>query len=93
VRRDRWVDAAERLGRSTKVPLSRWTRLVRIGTNTEHMAEELLMSLNSSKRAAVTKVKECFALSHLNPTGRRPPTPRRTLAFVEIKTVWHLIGL
>lgn len=51
------------------------------------------MSLNSSKRAAVTKVKECFALSHLNPTGRRPPTPRRTLAFVEIKTVWHLIGL
>jgi acyl-CoA reductase-like NAD-dependent aldehyde dehydrogenase len=43
-------------------------------------------------RAAAVNVKRVLAAPPDEPDWTEPPTPRRILAFVETKTVWHPVG-
>jgi len=43
-------------------------------------------------RAAAVNVKRVLAAPSDEPDWTEPPTPRRILAFVETKTVWHPVG-
>ncbi|MGO9965451.1 MAG: aldehyde dehydrogenase family protein [Acidimicrobiales bacterium] len=52
--------------------------------------EALLADL---ERAAVTNVKRVLRPNACDGDWTTPPTPRRMLAFLETKTVWHPIGL
>jgi len=52
--------------------------------------EELAPDL---ERAAATNVKRVLRAPITEPDWREPPTPRRMLAFVETKTVWHTVGV
>lgn len=45
------------------------------------------------ERAAATSVKRVVPAPPEEPAWADPPTPRRMLSFVEIKTVWHPIGV
>jgi acyl-CoA reductase-like NAD-dependent aldehyde dehydrogenase len=45
------------------------------------------------ERAAVTNVKRVLRPDACEPDWTKAPTPRRMLAFLETKTVWHPIGL
>jgi acyl-CoA reductase-like NAD-dependent aldehyde dehydrogenase len=45
------------------------------------------------ERAAVTNVKRVLLPQASEPDWAEAPTPRRMLAFVETKTVWHPVGL
>ena len=45
------------------------------------------------ERAAVTNVKRVLLPPASEPDWAEAPTPRRMLAFVETKTVWHPVGL
>jgi len=45
------------------------------------------------EQAAVTNVKRVLRPDSVEPDWSAPPTPRRMLAFLETKTVWHPVGV
>lgn len=45
------------------------------------------------EQAAATNVKRVLRAPATEPTWTEPPTPKRMLAFVETKTVWHPVGI
>jgi acyl-CoA reductase-like NAD-dependent aldehyde dehydrogenase len=45
------------------------------------------------ERAAASNVKRVLTPGPAEPDWARPPTPRRMLTFVEIKTIWHPVGV
>ena len=45
------------------------------------------------ERAAVTNVKRVLRWDASEPDWTQAPTPRRMLAFLETKTVWHTVGV